>query len=317
MSAAPMAQTPVIPPRPSRSSGKEASSGLIPHVPPRPGSKRIERSVSPGVDRFAQSPFSMGIPNSSRDARTDKHYAHKEHASDPIERAGSVPMPSVGEEGMEYSAVTTEISNEYHPDEQAGSPEQTRSVSEDLQIHAPKPSLPASSAKQQVLAVTRTDSDRAASFGIGQPTSSDERAASRGSMRKRPESSYSAYSEHTDDEHGIPNIGQRVPMNKFLGDVQAPSPDSGVEAKKKHHTRKHSARNLPPGSYGLHGHGSVPHDKLEKEYYQKHPDILEREHHKSVHERQNDFAMSSSDLNRLVRDTPSRKVAAGMYHSSY
>ncbi|KHN99128.1 uncharacterized protein MAM_02826 [Metarhizium album ARSEF 1941] len=304
-----MAQTPVVPPRPSRSSGKEAPTHLMPPVPPRPVNKRLDRPISPGGHRFAQSPLTAGIPSVPVDDRFGKHYAQKEHAQDPVERANSVDMPSVGEEGMEYSAVAAELQEEEtrpHPPEQTRPhpPEQTRSVAEGLHLHAPKPSLPAQSAKKQVMAVTRTDSDKAASFGIGQPSNSEDRAVSRGSTRKRPESSISAYSDlgnHTDDEHGIPEIGQRVPMNKHLGDVQAPSP--GPENSKKHHSRRLSGRGLPPGSYGLHGHGVVPQDKLEQAYYQKHPEALEREQHTPRHERHNDFAMSSSDLNRLVRDT--------------
>ncbi|KAF5134585.1 uncharacterized protein G6M90_00g037490 [Metarhizium brunneum] len=303
-----MAQTPVVPPRPSRSSGKEAPTHLMPQVPPRPVNKRLDRSISPGRDRFAQSPLTAGIPSEPVDNRLSKHYVQKEQAEDPIERASSVGMPSVGEEGMEYSAVAAELEEE---ERRPSSPEQTRSVAEDLQLHAPKPSLPAQSAKQQVMAVTRTDSDRAASFGIGQPSNGEDRAVSRASTRKRPESSISAYSDlgnHTDDDRGIPEIGQRVPMNKHLGDVQAPSP--GPEISKKHHSRKLSGRALPPGSYGLHGHGVVPQDKLEKAYFQKHPEALEREQHTPRHERHNDFAMSSSDLNKLVRDTANHHARA-------
>ncbi|KAG8423604.1 hypothetical protein J3458_000489 [Metarhizium acridum] len=301
MSAAPMAQTPAVPPRPTRSSAKEAPAHLMPQVPPRPINKRLDRSISPGRDRFAQSPLTAGIPSEPINNRLSKHYAQKEQAEDPIERASSVDMPSVGEEGMEYSAVAAELEEE---ERRPSSPEQTRSVAEDLHLHAPKPSLPAQSAKQQVMAVTRTDSDKAASLGIGQPSNGEDRAVSRASTRKRPESSISAYSDlgnHTDDDHGIPEIGQRVPMNKHLGDVQAPSP--GPENAKKNHSRKSSGRGLPPGSYGLHGHGVVPQDKLEKAYFQKHPEALEREQHTPRHERHNDFAMSSSDLNKLVRDT--------------
>jgi hypothetical protein len=281
----------------------------MPQVPPRPANKRLDRSISPGRDRFAQSPLTAGIPSELIDNRLSKHYAFKEQAEDPIERASSVDMPSLGEEGMEYSAVTAELEEE---EKRPSSPEQTRTIAEGLHLHAPKPSLPAQSAKQQVLAVTRTDSDKAASFGIGHPSNGEERAVSRGSMRKRPESSTSAYSDqgnHTDDEHGIPEIGQRVPMNRHLGDVQAPSP--GPENTKKHHSRKLSGRALPPGSYGLHGHGVVPHDKLEKAYYQKHPEAFEREQHTPRHERKNDFAMSSSDLNKLVRASAHHHARTG------
>lgn len=310
MSAAATQQTPVVPPRPSRTTDKDSSAdtSTMPKIPPRPAHKRPDRSMSPNPDRFAPSPLSGGV--TAKSTIRGRHLGPRERADEAIDRSGSVPMPSVGEEGVEYSAVSAEMD---HQERRSLSPEQTRTVDKDLKLHAPKPSLPAASAKQQVMAVTRTDSDRAASFGIGRPASTaGERSASRNSNRKRPSSSYSAHSDHpTDDEHGIPEIGQRVPMNPHLGDVQAPSPGPAEGINKKHHGRKHSARSLPPGSYGLHGHGVVPQDKLEKAYYQKHPDVLEREQHTPLHDRQNDFAMSSSDLNKLVRDTASRQPAAG------
>ncbi|KAG5980099.1 hypothetical protein E4U55_004394 [Claviceps digitariae] len=311
MSAASM-PPPAVPPRPARSTDKDAASGLMPKVPPRPLSKHVDRSISPNRDRFAQSPLMQGIPSESMDNGVNRHHAQKKQSNDPIERSRSVDLPSVGEEGMEYGAVAAEFS---HDEPRPSAPEQTRLLDESLKLHAPKPSLPASSAKKQVMAVTRTDSDKAAAFGIGQPSSvGDDRAVSQQSMRKRPGSSYSAYSDqgnYTDDDHGIPEIGQRVPMNKHLGDVQAPSPGPGQETFKREHTRMHSARSLPPGSYGLHGHGVAPQDKLEKAYYEKHPEALQREKHTPHHDRQNDFAMSSSDLNKLVRDTASRQAISG------
>ncbi|RDA92450.1 hypothetical protein CP533_6442 [Ophiocordyceps camponoti-saundersi (nom. inval.)] len=308
MSTAATQSTPVVPPRPSRSTEKETVTGSLPKVPPRPTNKRLDRPSSPNPDRFAPSPFNGGVI-----AKSTSHgqpQGKKDRSGEPIDRTGSVSMPTVGEEGAEYNAVPKEW-NERQP----SLPEPTLSVAVDLKLHAPKPSLPAASAKKQVMAVTRTDSERAAAFGIGRPASNaDERTASRNSNKKRPGSSYSAHSDHhTDDEHGIPEIGQRVPMNPHLGDVQAPSPSPGLgpDGVKKNHGRKHSSRGLPPGSYGLHGHGVAPQDKLEKAYYQKHPDILEREQHTPLHDRQNDFAMSSSDLNKLVRDTANRQSALG------
>lgn len=249
MTAAATQQTPVVPPRPARAVDKDASagSGPLPKIPPRPAHRRTDRSVSPNPDRFAPSPLIGGV--TAQPPHRGTHPGPAERADEAIERSGSVPMPSVGEEGVEYSAVADELKS---GERRTASPEQTRTVAQDLKLHAPKPSLPAASAKQQVMAVTRTDSDRAASFGIGRPGSTaGERSASRNSNRKRPGSSYSAHSDHhTDDEHGIPEIGQRVPMNPHLGDVQAPSPGPGPSeaAGKKHHGRKHSARSLPPGA---------------------------------------------------------------------
>lgn len=301
--------TPAIPPRPSRGSDKDSSSSSGPRIPPRPSKKRSDRSASPSSDRFAQSPFNDGIIAKNKPSRLlSPHYGSPDINNDPIERAGSVPMPSVGEEGMEYSAVADEL-EEYSSN--PASPELTKTVAADLKLYAPKPSLPASSAKQRVAAVTRTDSDRAASFGIGR-SQPEERALSRDGIKKKPSTSFSTTSDHgqhTDDEHGIPEIGQRVPMNPNLGDVQAPSPAPSEGA--RHHSRKHSSRGLPPGSYGLHGHGVAPLDKLDKAYYQKHPELIKREEHTPIHDRQNDYAMSSADLNRLVRDTASRGSGLG------
>lgn len=320
MSAPIVQAVPPVPPRPSRSPDKESSasnsSGVIPKIPPRPArNKRLERSMSPSCDRFAPSPLIGGIlTKDDKPALLSPNHALHHPTHDPIERAGSVELPSVGEEGNEYSAVSQELEEDKGNEKlksEASPPGQTRTIAEDLQLHAPKPSLPASSAKQRVMAVTRTDSDRAASFGIGK-THKQERAASREGFRQRPSTSASVSSDHgyqTDEDHGIPEIGQRVPMNPHLGDVQAPSPAPSEGT--KHHSRKKSSRSLPPGSYGLHGHGTAPQDKLEKAYYQKHPELLKREEHTPIHDRQVDFAMSSNDLNRLVRDTVSREAGFG------
>jgi hypothetical protein len=306
-----MQQTPAVPPRPSRSADKDISAGPIPKVPPRPLNKQLERSVSPNADRFAPSPLHEGIMSRANKGRA---YDPANAAEDPIERSGSVAMPSLGEEGAEYGALSDELHMEQLSKSRSVSPEQTRHVGDDLHLHAPKPSLPAVSAKQRVMAVTRTDSDRAASYGIGRP--SENRGVSRDSARKRPSSIYSNASDtghHTEDEHGIPEIGQRVPMNPNLGDVQAPSPAPGSETHTRRHHRKHSSRSLPPGSYGLHGHGVASQDKLEKAYYEKHPELREKEHHTPIHDRQNDYAMSSTDLNKLVRDTASRASGMGRF----
>lgn len=301
MTAATMQQTPAIPPRPSRSQDKtdsSSSSADLPKVPPRPATKRIiDRSISPNPDRFAPSPLSAGIPiKSPRSLRFSDHNG----SEDPIDRPGSVTIPALGEEGREYSVIAEEF--------EVKKPEQTSTVAEDLKLHAPKPSLPAQSAKQRVQAVTRTDSEKAASYGIGRPTSGE-------GSKKGPGTSVSGGDSQAedDDKHGIPEIGQRVPMNPHLGDVQAPSPAPGTE-EFRHHHRKTSSRGGPPGSYGLHGHGVLPHDKFEKEYYEKNPHVYDRENRAPLHDRQNDYAMSSNDLNQLVRDTPSR--AAGEYENA-
>lgn len=297
---------PTIPPRPARAPKTEEAHLAPPQIPSRPVKKQVDRSISPNPERFAQSPLTEGFHG--RNQKSDRPisgHSYRGSSRDPIERSRSVDMPSLGEEGMEYGAIPGQ---EQSPD----STEQTRSVAHDLKLHAPKPSLPAESAKERVREVTRTDSDKAASFGIGRPSMSEDRPASRPGMRREPSYALSIGSEGncTDDEHGIPEIGQRVPMNRHLGDVQAPSSDLPAESPKRHHQRKRSARNLPPGSYGLHGHGVDPQDQLEKAYYEKHPELRIKERHHPVHERQNDFSMSSSDLNKLVKGGANRPVSS-------
>jgi hypothetical protein len=304
-------QAPVIPPRPGR--GQEKAS--LPVVPPRPIKSRIDRSVSPNHGRFAPSPLNEhAFPRESpRGSRLSFDYASQDEL---MPRSTSVDLPSLGEEGREYASLVEQSRSAV---DQASSPEHTRTVAEDLKLHAPKPSLPALSAKQRVLAVTRTDSDKAASFGIGRPSSFGEATPAAGSTRslKKKASTTSQLSNatesQTEDEHGIPEIGQQVPMYPGAGDVQAPSPAPGAaeSPKAKHHARRPSSRGIPPGSYGLHGHGYVPQDKLEKAYYEKHPDLLKKEHTPHHHDRANDFSMSSQDLNRIVRESASRGSALG------
>ncbi|WQF86132.1 Putative altered inheritance of mitochondria protein [Colletotrichum destructivum] len=316
-------QPPVIPPRPSRSQDREENTNTssLPKIPPRP-IKRFDRSISPNPDRFApsplnESPFSRS-PKATRSSPSNGFLS----SQDPIHnRPGSVSMPSVGEEGNEYDVVGEGLAKSYP--KAPASPEHTRFAAEDLKLHAPKPTFPAQSAKQRVMAVTRTDSDRAASYGIGKPSS--EEATRPNSLRRKASSSgmsQKSESAFGDEEHGIPEIGQRVPMNPNLGDVQAPSPapGSGVteglrSGTPRHHSRKHSSRGfneLPPGSYGLHGHTSAPPtDKFERAWYEKHPDFLKKDCKPSLHDRQNDYAMSSTDLNKIVKETHSRGSGMG------
>ncbi|KAK4099416.1 hypothetical protein N658DRAFT_429803 [Parathielavia hyrcaniae] len=311
MSAA-TANPPAIPPRPSRSQERQSA----PMVPPRPINKRGYRSISPNPDRFAPSPLNEGVFKFGQALQPG---GRNGHSGDLIARPTSVELPTLGEEGKEYENVAEELSSDK---ERGGDPEQTRSVAQDLKLHAPKPSLPASSAKQRVMAVTRTDSERAASFGIGRASSVDESTAAQPSSRslKKKASTASQLStpESHDEEQGIPEIGLQVPMLKNAGDVQAPSPSPAAAegSKGRHHTRRTSAHgNLPPGSYGLHGHGVAPQDKLEKAYFEKHPDLLKKERVPHHHDRPNDFSMSRDDLNKIVRDTASR--GAGLATKNY
>ncbi|KAH8160039.1 hypothetical protein CIB48_g8209 [Xylaria polymorpha] len=302
-----MSSAPVVPPRPARSQEKDDGA---PTIPARP-SKRFNRSVSPNPDRFAPSPLNES-PFNPKPKQNSQSLLGEE-----LERSMSVDMPGVGEEGQEYAAAIEELGS--------SSPEQTRIVGEDLKLHAPKPTVPAASAKQRVAAVTRTDSDRAAAFGIGRPSSEEPFPTGARSLKKKASttSQLSHHSElYTDDEHGIPEIGQRVPMLAYAGDVQAPSPAppraASVDSTKsgRHHTRRTSSRggfnDLPPGSYGLHGHGVESTDKLEKAYYEKRPEIYQKEHYHHLHDRVYDYSMSSENLNKIVRDTASRGAGFGI-----
>lgn len=308
MSAATSQQRPSIPPRPSRSQDKDT----LPRIPPRPVNRRIERSLSPNPDRFAPSPLNESpFPSKSSNLLS---VLGPNHNGDPIDRPQSVEMPSVGEEGREYELMNESMN-------ESASPERTRTVGKDLKLHAPKPSLPAQSAKQRVMTVTRTDSDKAASFGIGKPSSEEHPSSSSNrSLKKKAStiSQQSATESLIEDEQGIPEIGQQVPMYPDAGDVQAPSPapptSTGTEGgrRSRNHVRKTSALGgLPPGSYGLHGHGVAPQDKLEKAYFDKHPHLLSRERTPHHHDRPNDFSMSSEDLNKIVRETASHGPGLG------
>lgn len=231
-------------------------------------------------------------------------------------RPPSVTIPSLGEEGIEYADL-----NEHIPDSHQQAPAETRNVNTDLEIHAPRPSLPTSSAKARVQAVTRTDSRQAAAAGVGRESSHspavDEQDRSRrmsnsrasGSRADSTASSDRRHSAHLGEEHGF-----RVPMYPNAGDVQAPSPspylEQGTQRQGRNHHRSRSARDssLPPGSYGLHGHGVQHADKFEKAWYEKHPDELAKEEGQygpGVGTPRPDWALSSDDLNKIVRG-PSR-----------
>lgn len=62
-------------------------------------------------------------------------------------------------------------------------------------------------------------------------------------------------------------------------------------------------------STGKHGHGVTPNDRFEKAYYEKHPELIKKEV-EQYHERPA-WAMSSDDLNKIVRDTASRASGIG------
>jgi Altered inheritance of mitochondria protein 21 len=320
---------PIVPPRPVRAQqAAELGASHLPDIPPRP--KRLDRSVSPG--NYPRSPLNEPFRANLGGLR-----------SNDLSLLGVPPrppsvqnLPSIGQEGSEYADI------QYHPEFPASAlgaddAAQTRNVAEDLHLHAPKPSLPKSSATAQVQAVTKTDTLHTGSLGFGKamtPTQDDYDPLQR--MRTRPNLSRPGSQASTErrrsigygDEQGPAELGMRVPINPLLGDVQAPTPAPFASALTPTHTghngehkRRHSRTKsgsivfLPPGSYGLHGHGVCSQDKFEKDWYAKHPEQLQHEEgyghgvYESIGSGRGNYAMSSDDLNKIVHDTASRGAA--------
>ena len=263
------------------------------------------------------------------------------------QRPPSVSLPSVGQEGNEYADIDYTQDEKAAQDPSTYEPRATRNVAGDLPLHAPKPSFSKDNAKQRVATVTRTDSGQAAAIGIGKAStpvsSTDDRDPQDRALQQkvsfRTASSASTErpaSSQTEEEHGIPEIGQRVPMYPDAGDVQAPSPspfqqqfpagigyhNAGTGKPSRHHRRTPSGREvLPPGSYGLHGHGYQSADQFEQQWYAKHPEALEREEHgeygPGIGGGRGEWALSSDDLNKLVRDTASKTTIACKHVPEY
>lgn len=325
-----MAAPPTIPPRPSRAQNTTASAPSsqleTPRVPPRPN-RNIERSVSP--NRYAPSPLN------------DPTYAHggpppkdgRRLSTEVPSRPPSVSLPSLGEEGNEYASFEDLSKTLTNDSLHLGGSPQTKNVAGDLPLHAPTASVPSSTAKTRIQAVTRTDSSQAEAAGFGKQLTVDEKASqpsskngrSGSSMGSRPSSLY-----NDKDEHGIPEIGVQVPMFRNAGDVQAPSPApfaqqsaSGIgfqqKAGPRHHGRTKSGREIftgPPGSYGLHGHGKISKDEFEQKWYEKHPEDLKREkageYGPHIQENRKDYHWRADNLEKLVH-TRSQDVGFGMF----
>ena len=332
---------PQVPPRPARSQQQHPTIAAsdIPQIPPRPRQNRgLERSQSPNRDAFARSPFhepplAVSFGNKSGGMHTLNAPISD---VDPPQRPPSVSLPSIGQEGNEYADIGyKEDSTGAKPEASGNEPQETRNVGSDLPLHAPRPSFSNSTAKARVATVTRTDSTQAAAAGIGKASfSADDKDPQDRVLKPRVSfrTASSASTERpgsaqTEDDHGIPEIGQRVPMYPDAGDVQAPSPspfqqqfpagvgfhNSGIQKPNRHHRRTPSGREiLPPGSYGMHGHGVPATDQFEKTWYEKHPEALEREEHgqygPGIGVDRGEWALSSDDLNKLVRETSSKQA---------
>ena len=335
---------PQVPPRPARSHQNHPTIAAsdMPQVPPRPRQRAIDRSQSPNRDHYPRSPFNELPPNTlgmtlGNKSGSNIYGTSGQNAStsnlDLPQRPPSVSLPSIGQEGSEYADIDYKPESEDTERERTGNePKETRNVGSDLPLHAPRPSFSNSTAKARVSTVTRTDSSQAAAAGIGKaPTPLDDKnpserpLKSKVSFRTASAASTERPSSAQDEEHGIPEIGQRVPMYPDAGDVQAPSPspfqqsiptgvgfhNAGIAKPPKHHRRTPSGREiLPPGSYGMHGHGITSSDQFEKSWYEKHPEALEKEEHgqygPSLDGGRGEWALSSDDLNKLVRETSSK-----------
>ncbi|KAI9673115.1 MAG: hypothetical protein M1817_002977 [Caeruleum heppii] len=334
------ATAPSIPPRPVRSQ-KEAAptspSKDIPIIPPRPA-RRPDRSQSPDRDSYARSPlnqssFAIGRSNQGGGGL----YSHSQNASSSSlpPRPPSVSLPTIGQEGNEY-ANFYEAPQVSESTASLNAPKETRNVGQDVKLHAPKPALPTASANARIATVTRTDSNQAAAAGFGKAHGDDREPHARSLRAKASFASQDSAAsterpssaQPGETEHGIPEIGQRVPMYPHAGDVQAPSPsphpqifpagigyhNNGQHRADRHHGRQRSGiETLPPGSYGLHGHGTPVQDRFEKAWYEKHPEALLREEHgeygPGIGGGRGEFALSSEDLNKIVRD--SRGIGLG------
>ncbi|EEP82530.1 predicted protein [Uncinocarpus reesii 1704] len=290
----------------------------VPKIPPRPTRRRSDRPISPMHDTFAPSPLNA-LPGEAVHSNTNP----------PSHPPSVAALPSVGQEGMEYESidVTNGDSDEGEARDRIQQPAETRGINQDLHLYAPKPSLPGSSAMAQVEVVTRTDSRQAEAAGFGKSASAtdEEGTQNRKLSAQNEPSSEPRKSEQLEDEHGIPEIGQRAPMIPNAGDVQAPTPatlgahnegyrgdNSGSQ--RQQHARNRSARenSLPPGSYGLHGHGVPSNDKFEKAWYEKHPEELAREeqgHYGSgIGSPRPEWVMSSDDLNKMVKSSATKGI---------
>ena len=339
---------PSIPPRPVRSQKESRPSGVgldAPRIPPRPA-RAMDRSSSPHRDSFARSPLNKSTFALSGGGH-NLAQALNATSPTPTQDESTLELPSIGQEGTEYAAFFEKqpqgatSASEPRLASTATPTTTTRNVVRDIELHAPKPALPTSSAKARIATVTRTDSSQAAAAGIGRAHEDDKDPIGRSLKTRASFASENSLvsSERTpstqpgDVEHGIPEIGQRVPMYPNAGDVQAPSPApfggvgtpsaAGVlveahQRSGRHHRRTRSSRDHlqpPPGSYGLHGHGTPSHDRFERAWYEKHPEALEHEEHgeygPGIGGGRGEFALSREELDRIVRETASKGAGVG------
>lgn len=139
-----------------------------PVVPPRPTRKL---DPSPVRSPLNAPPAAVATPSKSKPPSTLS-------AEDVPPRPPSVAaLPTLGQEGAEYASfdqLPPEAHGVSNGDAAYGTPEQTRNVSSEMPLHAPKASLPQSTAKTRIETVTRTDSTQAAAAGIGKSKPDDD-----------------------------------------------------------------------------------------------------------------------------------------------
>ena len=314
----------------------------MPKISARPAHRSRDRTQSPSSESFPRSPLNE-IPGASNGiyGHSIKNASGSNLSLPP--RPPSVSLPSIGQEGNEYGEIDDHATEAAMIEGSAPQtePEQRRKIGDDLPLHQPRPSFSSSNAKARVQAVTRTDSTQAAAAGIGKALPSSAEEDSDPHIRSlRPRVSFSTTESNASterpgtgqrDDDGIPEVvggGQRVPMYPNAGDVQAPTPspytvsfppgigshNDGSKARQTSRNRnKQEAR--PPGSYGLHGHGMASSDSLEKAWYDKHPERLETEeggqYGPGIGGSRGEWALSSDDLNKIVRSTKNRGSGFG------
>ncbi|KAF2209439.1 hypothetical protein CERZMDRAFT_86782 [Cercospora zeae-maydis SCOH1-5] len=332
--------TPSIPPRPQRNAQQNVQTAVRsdqPLVPPRP-----LRKTDPSPTR---SP--LNFPPSAMATRPPP----KRTSQELPRRPPSVSLPDLGHEGDEYSsfdqlsaeakANTAEQTRNIAADlpmhqPKASVPQSTatKNISrvtdtdsttaaghgigrskpaDDVHKMPPGDSSPASPSR---MTRVTSNSRRAPSTeppNILRTKASFNRSSQSLGLERQASRPGSVYGDDT--EHGIPEIGQQIPLNRFAGDAQAPTPGSGQSAhapgigffndgSTKQHKKKHSRQEfLTHDSYGLE-HDEDHADQFEREWMRKHPQEAAREQ-VYRHLPKPESALSSEQLNRIVHSSDS------------
>ncbi|CCU81912.1 hypothetical protein BGHDH14_bgh04592 [Blumeria hordei DH14] len=324
---------PHVPPRPNRVIAHQSSSlsPEIPKIPPRPANRRHDRSLSPLRDSYTPSPLNE-LPTTHKN--DDGLNVPKDNLVDGLDtklcRPPSVRLPSVGQEGIEYSEAY--VVHEEKTDELS----KNCGIDSGPKIYAPKPSLPNSNTKKMVLAASSQEYEQDSTENYRKPIINGENYNAPSPLKTNSQPAFHCSNSaerpaaNTGNENGIPQIGQIVPMYPHAGDVQAPPPaqnyttpstETGLfsdGATVKHHGRKLSGlgHEIPPDAYGRYGHGIITQDPFEKAYYKKHPELLKKEIG-SYGDGRTEWAMSSEDLNKIVHETASRGTGEGALAANF